>query len=277
MISIIIPTLNEEKYLPHLLFSLKNQDYKDYEIIISDGQSSDNTRKIARQFECKIVDGIGHPGIGRNKGALVAKGEYLLFLDADVIVPKDFLNKLFLEFKEKHFVVATTSGYPLSNLKLDYFLFHLFNLLMKISRKFTYPYVAGFCIFTTRHLHEKIGGFDEKMTMAEDHDYVRRLKEFGECGVCSSTNYWVSVRRLEKEGRLNLIKKGLIVEWRRLFNAKRKLYEKVVTYDFGDFNERKGLSKVEQFLEKILTTVLPNSFLISPPALINPLEKEEPI
>ena len=49
MISIVIPTLNEEKYLSKLLKSIKNQTFKDYEIIVSDNNSKDNTKKIAKK------------------------------------------------------------------------------------------------------------------------------------------------------------------------------------------------------------------------------------
>ena len=91
MLSIIIPTLNEEKYLPLLLKSIKEQNVKDYEIIISDAQSTDKTLDIAKKNNCKIVLG-GLPGKARNEGAKVAKGNLLLFLDADVLLGPNFLK-----------------------------------------------------------------------------------------------------------------------------------------------------------------------------------------
>ena len=77
--SIIIPTYNEEEYLPVLLESIKKQDFDDYEVIVADANSTDRTREIAEEYGCIVVDG-GLPGVGRNNGARVAKGEYLLFL-----------------------------------------------------------------------------------------------------------------------------------------------------------------------------------------------------
>ena len=82
-ISIIIPTYNEEEYLPKLLESIKSQDFTDYEVIVADAQSDDNTREIAKEYGCIVVEG-GLPGPGRNRGAEVAQGEILLFLDSDL-------------------------------------------------------------------------------------------------------------------------------------------------------------------------------------------------
>ena len=96
MISIVIPTYNEQKYLPELLKSLKKQTYKHYEIIISDNNSTDNTLNIAKTYKCKIVKG-GYPPIARNNGAKVAKYD-LLFIDSDVIINDKNLLKNFIVF-----------------------------------------------------------------------------------------------------------------------------------------------------------------------------------
>ena len=91
MLSIIIPTYNEEKYLPKLLKCVKKQTYKNYEIIVADADSADKTRQIAKKYGCRVVKG-GMPAIGRNNGAKAAKGDILLFLDADSLIGKDFVK-----------------------------------------------------------------------------------------------------------------------------------------------------------------------------------------
>ena len=96
--SIIIPTYNEEEYLPKLLESIKSQDFTDYEVIVADAQSNDNTREIAKEYGCIVVEG-GLPGVGRNKGAEVAKGEVLLFLDSDLELTKNYLANVIEEFE----------------------------------------------------------------------------------------------------------------------------------------------------------------------------------
>ena len=87
MLSIIIPTLNEEKYLPRLLESIRRQNFSDYEIIVSDGGSSDKTEEIAKSFKATffVDSSIRHPSAQRNNGARISKGDTLLFLDADSV------------------------------------------------------------------------------------------------------------------------------------------------------------------------------------------------
>lgn len=91
MLSIVIPAKNEEIYLPKLLKSIKKQNFCDYEIIVADADSIDRTKEIAQKYRAKVVKG-GMPGRGRNAGAKVAKGEVLLFLDADVLLPQIFFK-----------------------------------------------------------------------------------------------------------------------------------------------------------------------------------------
>ena len=112
MISIIIPTLNEEKIIEKTLKSLKELK-GDYEIIVSDGKSTDRTVSISKMYADKVVVYEGEArqtiAMGRNLGASVASGEYLLFLDADIAIPNPsfFFSKLLKEFNDKKFVGAT--------------------------------------------------------------------------------------------------------------------------------------------------------------------------
>jgi glycosyltransferase involved in cell wall biosynthesis len=117
-LSIIIPTYNEEKYLPKLLYSIKEQDFKDYEIIVADAGSKDATRDIASSNGCKVISG-GLPAIGRNNGAESAEGDYLLFLDSDVVLSSGYLRSAIEEFEEKDLGIAITQILPLSDKNVD--------------------------------------------------------------------------------------------------------------------------------------------------------------
>ena len=114
ILSIIIPTYNEEEYLPNLLESIEKQSFTDYEIIIADANSTDRTREIAEEHGCTIVEG-GLPGVGRNNGAKVAKGEYLLFLDSDLELTDDYLRNVLYEFRMEKLGIAITQMHPLSS------------------------------------------------------------------------------------------------------------------------------------------------------------------
>jgi glycosyltransferase involved in cell wall biosynthesis len=95
LVSIIVAVFNEEKYLNRCLQSLKNQSYKDIEIIIVDDGSTDKSRNIIKQYNVKYLS-ISHsgPGVARNKGAQAAKGEILVFVDADMYYDKEYIKEL---------------------------------------------------------------------------------------------------------------------------------------------------------------------------------------
>ena len=139
--SIIIPTYNEEEYLPVLLKSIKKQDFDDYEIIVADANSTDKTREIAEEYGCIVVDG-GLPAVGRNNGAEVAKGEYLLFLDSDLELTDEYLRNVLYEFQNEHLGIAITQMLPMSN-KIEDKLFHDFANYFMISVEKIKPHGAG--------------------------------------------------------------------------------------------------------------------------------------
>ena len=116
MLSIIIPTLNEERYLPLLLESIKKQDFKDYEIVVADAGSKDKTVEIAKKYGCKVVSG-GLPAKGRNQGAKVAKGDLFLFLDAEAVLPEHFLKEVLSEFKKRKLGIASCGLEPITKNK----------------------------------------------------------------------------------------------------------------------------------------------------------------
>ena len=112
MLSIIIPTLNEENYLPLLLAEIKKQDFDDYEIIVADANSGDDTLRVAKAFGCKVTQG-GLPAKGRNEGAKIASGDLLLFIDADaVFLPENFLKDLVEKFQKRNLDIASLKFIP---------------------------------------------------------------------------------------------------------------------------------------------------------------------
>lgn len=253
-ISIVVPALNEEKFLPILLESIKQQTFTDYEVIVADAGSTDKTKTIAKKYGAKVVPG-GMPGPGRNRGAEVATGEFLFFFDSDVYLPKDFLEKAYNEMQDRFLDMATCEFLPESDLQLDKIMFKLANLHVKLNQTFN-PRAAGFCIFITRRLFHRIGGFDESVKIAEDHDLVDRASKFRALGFLNSVQLTVSIRRLEKEGRFSLVEKYLQVEM-HLF-TKGSIKEDIIEYEFGNFKtdedkkkSKKVLDEIEQNLIKI--------------------------
>lgn len=203
-LSIIIPTFNEENYLPHLLESIKRQDFSDYEVIVADAGSKDSTSDIAQEWGCKVVGG-GLPAVGRNRGADAARGEYLLFLDSDVILTRDYLELCLDEFQRRKLGIAITQIAPLSDSFLNKITHDLANFFMKRVENIK-PHGAGcYGIITTRKLHYEVEGFDEDLDFGEDTDYIERIGAISQFKVLRSPKLLVSTRRLQEEGMRNVV------------------------------------------------------------------------
>ena len=249
--SIIIPTYNEEEYLPVLLESIKEQDFDDYEVIVADANSTDRTREIAEEYGCIVVDG-GLPGVGRNNGAKVAKGEYLLFLDSDLQLTEDYLRDVLYEFQIENVGIAITQMKPLSN-KVQDKIFHDFANYFMISVEKIKPHGAGcYGIIAKRELHEKCGGFDESLTFGEDTDYIERLAKEERFKVLRNAKIGVSTRRLEEEGITTLIQqygKSTVNDF-----LGRRTEASDLNYNFSHGHEKlttTKLSRLERGVERI--------------------------
>jgi glycosyltransferase involved in cell wall biosynthesis len=232
-LSIIIPTYNEERFLPDLLESLKHQTYIEFEVIVADNHSTDHTRSIALSSGARVVEG-GLPARGRNNGAKVANGEWLLFLDADVILPPDFVEKAMAEIKLSDCSTVSCLMHPLTDRQIDKVLHTVVNAYFRATRKVK-PHAPGFCIFSKKETHELMGGFDEKIKFAEDHDYAARASKISGFDLLQSVRIPVSTRRLDKEGRLGISIKYLAAEmylivvgpiYTNLFEYKLGCYDK---------------------------------------------------
>jgi glycosyltransferase involved in cell wall biosynthesis len=109
LVSVVIPAYNEEERLPTLLMALDEQTYNNFEVIVVDNASSDNTSKIARKFGAKL---LFEPKRGiipaRDKGFRKSKGEIVARIDADSIPPKDWLEKIVLIFDNDTAISAVT-------------------------------------------------------------------------------------------------------------------------------------------------------------------------
>lgn len=113
-ISIIIPVFNGIKTLPQCLQAVTNQSFDDYECIVVDDGSSDGSVETAKQFPVRIVElsgGPRGPAYSRNRGAEVARGQVLFFVDADVIIPPDTLKKIAASFQRRPEISALFGSY----------------------------------------------------------------------------------------------------------------------------------------------------------------------
>ncbi|NTV24244.1 MAG: glycosyltransferase [Nanoarchaeota archaeon] len=220
-ISIVIPTYNEEKYLPGLLRSISCQDYP-CEIIVADS-SADKTREIAEEAGCIVTDG-GHIPKARNSGARIAKHD-LLFLDADTILPDGFL-KCFIG-RAKEYGYATCFTKPTTRDLSHSICYSLRGWGSFIVNPFS-PHVSGQCLFVKKELFSLSGGFDESLYLGEEHELANRLSRHGKGKFFTDMHVMNNPRRLEREGAFQTLGLDIYSELYRFSVGKvrHRLYER---------------------------------------------------
>jgi len=241
MISIIIPALNEEEYLPLLLESIKKQsaDWRigfDYEIILADAGSTDKTLGVAKEYGCKIIPG-GLPAKGRNEGAKTARGDLLFFCDADVVLPDNFFKKALAEFEARNLEFASFCIIPLPRSRISLFFLNIFYNQPIILLESALPHAAT-GILVKKNLFDKLGGFDEDIKLAEDHYLARRATRLFKArfGIIKSTEIFVSDRRFKTDGWFSIGMRYFLCELHLIFIGPVK--SDIFKYKFGHYQDR---------------------------------------
>jgi len=181
LLTIVIPCKNEERYIKHLLFALKEQEIGKTQIYLADAKSTDSTRMLAETYafelglNLKIIRG-GLPAEGRNRGAKLAKTPYILFLDADVTFthPQAIEEALDNIHDRAVDMVATTPYYKGEFDIRAWLLFRINRVAAWVLAK-THPFAIGGFTLVRRDLFNTLGGYDEKATQAEDWLLSRQI------------------------------------------------------------------------------------------------------
>ncbi len=166
-VAVIIPAWNAEHTLDQCLCSLKVQTCTADEIIVIDDGSSDGTAVIASSYKVRILNTGGRrgPAAARNMGAEAASSDVLLFLDADVIIPEDLLEKIMKHFSDDSvWAVQTlyTPVCPASGSVSRYQNFYYWYSLNRIPRGTTAAF-ATYCAAIKRAEFLHIGGFNVRI------------------------------------------------------------------------------------------------------------------
>ncbi len=179
--SIIIPVYNNEEVLEATLTGIFNSDYKIFELILIDDGSSDNSLSIAGNFPCRIMSNEKNVGAAtaRNRGAEVAKGDILLFIDADVIVAADTLTRFCAALKDDAadaVVGVYGKGKSFSNPSSAYK-----NLFLHFSQDNDNARFWSGCAAIKKEEFCRCGGFDEniKGALVEDTAFGYALLNAG--------------------------------------------------------------------------------------------------
>lgn len=172
LISVIIPTKNSSRTLEACLKSIKDQSYKNIELIVVDNNSTDDTKEIAKKYTDKVFDYGPERSAQRNFGAKQAKGEYLLIHDSDIYFNVDSVKECVELVQEEN---CDAIILPEQSIGIGFWA-----KVKAFERSF---YVGNDYIetprFFKRTVYEKFGGYDEEMTGSEDWDLGIRIRNGG--------------------------------------------------------------------------------------------------
>lgn len=202
-ISVIIPALNEEKYLPRCLKSLVCQSGgEDFEIIVVDGGSLDRTVEVAKEYADRVViQPIRPVGAARNVGVRHASGTILAFMDADTVACKCWLEEVGRAFSSSEVVGVTGPTLPYGATELDRLVYHIATGFgQRLSFRLGFPHVAGFNCAYRRRQFLSVGGFDENRKLSEDVALSLRIRHQGKILFNPKMVAYTSLRRIKKYG-----------------------------------------------------------------------------
>jgi len=191
----------EEGYIERCLLSIIRQRYirAEFEIIVSDARSTDRTAEIARRYADNVIvedrKGIAY---GRNVGAKKAKGEILVFVDADAILDQDFLGCCRQEFLNPAVIGITGIAKPNDGGILQRFVYRCTYGMVVFLNFLRLSLFPGICVAYRRTGFTAVKGFREDFGIVEDLDLSRRISHLGKCIVVKKAYTLVSTRRLEK-------------------------------------------------------------------------------
>ena len=192
-VSVIIPTFNEKSTIGKTIKSIKS-DNQSTEVIVSDGGSRDNTTGIAKAYGALIVESPRGRGTQMDKGAEIAKGDILLFLHSDTVLPQNW-EDLIVDALKADNIVGGAFSFKTDGIGFKYRILEKLVALRNKSVKLIYGDQA---IFVNKAAFKAVGGFNS-LPLMEDIDLVKRLRQTGKFIVLPDEAI-TSSRRWQKHG-----------------------------------------------------------------------------
>jgi len=224
MLSIIIPAYNEEKYIGRCLKSvsaLKMPPGENYEVIVVNNASTDKTSEITKKIlpSAKLINepkkGLT---IAYNRGAREAQGEILVFVDADMILPRDHLEKISKEFKKDQKLVALSGPYVYKDAgKFCELLLRFVYLFLAMPAEIILnrflnlgASIASGNSAARKEAFEKINGFNEEIFYGLEPEFALRIRKMGKVRFKHYMAAEASARRFKAEGLFKMLGKYII-------------------------------------------------------------------
>lgn len=186
-LSVIIPVYNDPSGIDATLYSVMEQDHPDYEVIPVDNNSTDETPAVIRKWAQQYPDHIRPVSehelqssyAARNAGVEAARGEILVFIDADMTAPSDWLTKVDAAFStsETDYLGYEVEIYVPENEKSFW---GWYDAVMGLPSRYHYEekqFVPTSCLAVRRSVFEQVGRFDETATSGGDKEFGQRVHD----------------------------------------------------------------------------------------------------
>jgi len=215
MISVIIPSFDENQYLLNSIESVLQNNYADCEIIIVESGNIENTIKILKQYDIKIIKSRKGRSYQLNFGAKIAKGNILLFLHADTVLPENSLTEI--ESVAKNNV----GGGFLQKFSGNNFLLKLVSFRSNSRSMINKIFFGDQAVFVRKQIFDKLNGYRD-IPIMEDLDFSKRMKKMGKISVIKD-EVTVSGRNYLRYGiiKLTLVYFVLMVMYHLRFDFER--------------------------------------------------------
>ena len=229
-VSVVVPALNEERHVGHLLSDIRRQTRSPQEVIVVDAGSHDGTVAVAREFAgVRILHGERPVARGRNLGGLKAVGDIVVFLDADVRLPETFLKDFLEDFLSRQLDIACPLYVPNGSTPAVERFHRVFNLVTRTLEGIL-PSGAGICVAVRADVFKQSRGFDPALKF-DDIELIRRLSRGRRFGIVER-EVLVSDRRYKEHGVLRAILQYSLLAL--VFALGRFEWANHIDYEFGD-------------------------------------------
>ncbi len=220
-ISVVIPALNEAKNIQQCLRNIEKQRFDGLEVIVVDNGSTDQTVKLAREFNCKVIQEFKRGvSAARQAGFLEAKGEVVASTDADTLIGQDWLGQIAAEFLYDPELVGLYGPVHLQGFKKmvgKQTIEKAFAQFLKINQQLKRPHFCGANFAVRRDAFMKTGGFRHRhqsfYQKAEDVQLSLKLKQLGRIRYQKDLVVFTSPRRLNGAYFVDNTKTYLKVVW----------------------------------------------------------------
>lgn len=263
LISVIMPTYNRAKIIKSAISSVLNQTYANFELIIVDDKSTDETKKVLKEFEKNkkiktiFLNENKGPSYARNKGLKISEGEIITYLDSDNLWDSEYLKTMVGAFNTLHDADALYSGQKLYHKKNEKPFSIRFGAYNKAKLHQT-NFIDLNCFCHKRKVYEEIGGFDENLKRLVDWDYILKISNYYKIysiPVLLSDYYYNSVpNRISNDFLKNNIKRLSNVYYQNYIIQKNKFIETETTLNKRVtiiILDKYGISELKECLQSI--------------------------